>query len=65
MNNRDEKKLIVSITSYPARIHHVHNVLSAIFAQTMKPYDMVLYLAQEQFPMERLSFRCTDYYRFI
>ena len=50
MNNRDEKKLIVSITSYPARIHHVHKVLSTIFVQTKKPDDIVLYLAQEQFP---------------
>ena len=50
MNNQDEKKIIVSITSYPARIHHVHIVLSTIFAQTMKPDDIVLYLAQEQFP---------------
>ena len=50
MNNQDEKKLIVSITSYPARIHYVHKVLSTIFAQTMKPDDIVLYLAQEQFP---------------
>jgi len=50
MNNQDEKKLIVSITSYPARIHYVHKVLSTIFAQTMKPDEIVLYLAQEQFP---------------
>lgn len=50
MNNQDEKKLIVSITSYPARIHYVHSVLSSIFAQTMKPDEIVLYLAQEQFP---------------
>lgn len=49
MNKQDEKKLIVSITSYPARIHYVHRVLSTIIAQTMKPDDIILYLAQEQF----------------
>lgn len=52
MNNQDNKKplLIVSFTSYPARIHAVPQVLESLYAQSMKPDRILLWLAEEQFP---------------
>lgn len=46
----DEKKIIVSLTSYPKRIGCVRKVLETIFLQTMQPDKVVLWLAKEQFP---------------
>lgn len=47
-----EKKLIVSLTSYPARIGTLHLVLESIYAQTRKADEIVLWLAEEQFPQK-------------
>ena len=46
----NERRIIVSLTSYPARIHHVSTVLSTITAQTKQADEIVLWLAEEQFP---------------
>lgn len=45
-----EKKLIVSLTSYPARIHTVGTVVEDLQKQTRKADEIILWLAQEQFP---------------
>lgn len=50
---RYARKLIVSLTSFPARIHTVYNTLSTIYNQTMQPYKVILWLAKSQFPLER------------
>lgn len=42
--------LIVSFTSYPARIRVVSQVLESLYAQSMKPDRILLWLAEEQFP---------------
>ena len=42
--------LIVSFTSYPARIHVVPQVLESLYAQSMKADRILLWLAEEQFP---------------
>ena len=44
------KKLIVSLTSYPARIHCLAQSLATIYRQTMLPDEVVLWLAESQFP---------------
>ena len=44
------KRLIISFTSYPARIKYVKNVLRALYAQTLQPDKILLWLAKEQFP---------------
>ena len=44
------RRIIVSMTSYPKRIHTVHKALETIYAQTKKPDLVVLWLAEEQFP---------------
>lgn len=43
-------QLIVSFTSYPARIHAVAKVLESLYAQSMQPDKILFWLAEEQFP---------------
>ncbi len=45
-----DKKLIVSLTSYPARIHTVGTVVEDLQKQTRKADEILLWLAREQFP---------------
>ena len=42
--------MIVSLTSYPARMETIHQCLDSIYAQSMQPDKVVLWLAEEQFP---------------
>ena len=42
--------LIVSLTSYPARIDTVHETVQSILNQEFKPKMVILWLAEEQFP---------------
>jgi lipopolysaccharide biosynthesis glycosyltransferase len=44
------KDIVVSLTSYPARIDAVPETLKSILAQSFKPWKLVLWLAREQFP---------------
>lgn len=44
------RKLIVSLTTYPKRIGLIGPVLDSIYNQTRKADEVVLWLAQEQFP---------------
>lgn len=53
--NRDcgvdaESRIIVSLTSYPARIKSVWLTAASLLQQTMRPNKVVLWLAEEQFP---------------
>ncbi len=43
-------KVIVSLTSYPARIATVNQTIESILAQTIKADKVILWLAPEQFP---------------
>lgn len=45
-----DRKLIVSLTSYPARMGTLNKVLDSIYAQTRQADEIVLWLAEEQFP---------------
>jgi len=48
------KDIVVSLTSYPARINAVPETLKSILTQSFKPWKVVIWLAREQFPgMER------------
>lgn len=42
--------VVVSLTSYPARIHDVHYAVHSLLSQTEKPERVVLWLAGSQFP---------------
>jgi len=44
------RRLIVSMTTYPARIHLIPQVLESIEKQTRKADEVILWLAREQFP---------------
>lgn len=44
------QEIVVSITSYPARIRTLAAVLVPLFRQTMQPDRVILYLATSQFP---------------
>lgn len=43
-------QLIVSLTSFPARIHTVHHTVQSLLLQSEKPDKVILWLASEQFP---------------
>jgi len=47
-----DKKLIVSTTSFPARIGKVHIPIKRILKNTIQPDKLLLYLARPQFPNE-------------
>lgn len=49
MGSEREKRIIVSLTSYPKRIHAVSEVVRTMCAQTYRADKIVLYLAREQF----------------
>ena len=50
MSEAREKRLIVSMTSYPARIQYVPAVVASLLAQTKKADRIVIYLSSDQFP---------------
>ena len=45
-----EKKLIISLTSFPARINAVHKVIKRLLNQRVQPDKVLLFLATPQFP---------------
>lgn len=51
LNGRQrDKRIVVSLTTYPGRINECYYTLKTIFAQTIKPDRIVLWLAESQFP---------------
>ena len=55
-----EEKVIVSLTSYPARIPYVHLAIKSLMLQSYKPDRIILWLANEQFPTKKLPKELTD-----
>ena len=49
-STQSAERIIVSLTSYPARIESVAAALESIIAQSKKPDLVALYLASDQFP---------------
>ena len=48
------QKIVVSLTSYPARIDTVWLTIETLLRQSMKPDELILWLADEQFPNKDL-----------
>lgn len=48
------KKVIVSLTSFPARIGYVHLAIKSLLLQTYRPDRIILWLADNQFPDRKL-----------
>lgn len=47
-----ESEIIVSLTSFPARINDVWQVIECMKRQTIRPAKIILWLSKEQFPDE-------------
>ena len=55
LNTKKRKEsYIVSLTSFPVRIGHVHLTIETLLRQRFKPDGIVLYLAESQFPGRKL-----------
>lgn len=52
---KDVPYLIVSLTSFPARIKTLHIVIESLMRQSVKPDRLMLWLSKEQFPDEKKS----------
>lgn len=48
-SEKRKRKIIVSLTTYPARINTVYKTISTLLCQTIKPDEVILWLAEEQF----------------
>ena len=48
--SRYKHGLIVSLTSFPARIHLVHYAIYSLLRQSLKPNRIVLWLGEDKFP---------------
>lgn len=49
-----DSRIVVSLTSYPARISTVWITVASLLQQTMRPYKLILWLAEEQFPRHEI-----------
>ena len=62
--NKSGLKVIVSLTSFPARLPYVWMVVECLFRQTVKPDIIALYLSREQVPdMSLVPVRVLDLQR--
>lgn len=50
----ESSKIIVSLTTFPARIENVWITIASLLNQTMKPRKIILWLAEEQFQDKQL-----------
>lgn len=58
--NKRDTKIIVSLTTFPGRINTVYKTISTLLTQTLKPDEVVLWLAESQFPNKDLPVSVTD-----
>lgn len=49
-NQHGEEEIIISLTSFPARIEKVYLCINSLLRQSMKPNRIILWLAESQFP---------------
>jgi len=52
---KTDKKIIVSFTTFPARIKRVWLVVECLLRQSIKPDNIILYLAESQFPKKEVD----------
>ena len=57
-------KVIVSLTTFPGRINIVYKTISTLLTQTVKPDEVILWLAEEQFPTKELPENLTRLQKF-
>lgn len=51
----ENSRIIVSLTTYPARAGSVWITIASLLQQTMPPYKVILWLAEEQFKDRRIA----------
>lgn len=51
VTQKRNKRIVLSLTSYPERIAIVHKTIITLLNQTLKPDCIILWLAEEQFPL--------------
>lgn len=49
-SRQEPNDIIVSLTSFPARIHIVHLVIKSLFLQSIIPQKIILWLSADEFP---------------
>ena len=59
-----DSRITVSLTSYPERIKYVEKTLQSIFQQTRKADDIILWLAEAQFPAKEVREKSSDKEKF-
>lgn len=47
---KEKNNIILSLTSYPARIKTVHKTIKSLLTQTLKPEKIILWLTESEFP---------------
>lgn len=50
VDKQKDSKIIISLTSFPQRMYDIHYTLYSLLNQSFKPYSVVLWLAESQFP---------------
>ncbi|MDR1323176.1 MAG: glycosyltransferase family 2 protein [Candidatus Margulisbacteria bacterium] len=50
LNRKTVKNLIISLTSYPARVPYVHHTIKTLLNQNLKPSRIILWLKPEDYP---------------
>lgn len=58
-NKKRKEQYIVSLTSFPARIEYVHIAIETLLRQRCKPDQIILWLAESQFPDKKLPEKLT------
>lgn len=55
VNQADDLKIIVSLTTYGERLSDIHLTLYSLLTQNYKPWKIILCLAEEEFPNKELD----------
>lgn len=59
-DKKRDTKIIASLTTFPARIDSVYKTISTLLTQTQKPDEVILWLAESQFPERKLPENLTN-----
>lgn len=57
-----DDEVIVSLTTFPARMDKIYITLESLFRQTVRPDRIILWLADEQYPDKQKVKECLDKY---
>lgn len=52
----ENSRIIVSLTTYPVRVSTVWITAASLLCQTLKPFKVILWLAEEQFPEHKIPY---------